>query len=65
LLQRSAARFFVEPEDRALADISDAQGVGGRRERNLSKPEMPVFKETKATRNEESQKSNEQGIACE
>jgi uncharacterized membrane protein len=44
LLQRSAARFFVEPEDRALADISDAQGVGGRRERSLPKPEMPVSK---------------------
>jgi uncharacterized membrane protein len=30
LLQRSAARFFTEPEDRALADISDSQGVGGK-----------------------------------
>lgn len=29
LLERSAARFFAEPEDRALAAISDAQGVGG------------------------------------
>jgi uncharacterized membrane protein len=29
LLRRSAARFFVEPEDRALADTSDLQGVGG------------------------------------
>jgi len=31
LLQRSAARFFPEPEDRALADVSDLQGVGGNR----------------------------------
>jgi uncharacterized membrane protein len=29
LLHRSAERFFSEPEDRALADISDFQGVGG------------------------------------
>jgi uncharacterized membrane protein len=30
LLHRSAERFFTEPEDRALADISDFQGVGGK-----------------------------------
>ena len=30
LLHRSAQRFFAEPEDRALADISDFQGVGGK-----------------------------------
>lgn len=30
LLKRSAERFFVEPEDRALAEISDSQGVGGK-----------------------------------
>jgi uncharacterized membrane protein len=29
LLHRSAERSFVEPEDRALADVSDFQGVGG------------------------------------
>jgi uncharacterized membrane protein len=29
LLQRLAERFFPEPEDRALAGISDSQGVGG------------------------------------
>ncbi len=29
MLQRSAERAFLEPEDRALADVSDAQGVGG------------------------------------
>jgi len=30
LLHRSAERFFPEPEDRALADVSDFQGVGGK-----------------------------------
>jgi uncharacterized membrane protein len=30
VLHRSAARYFPEPEDRALADISDSQGVGGK-----------------------------------
>ncbi len=30
LLHKSAERFFPEPEDRALADVSDLQGVGGR-----------------------------------
>jgi uncharacterized membrane protein len=30
LLHRSAQRFFPEPEDRALADVSDFQGVGGK-----------------------------------
>lgn len=30
LLHRSAERFFPEPEDRALADVSDSQGVGGK-----------------------------------
>jgi uncharacterized membrane protein len=29
LLQRSAGRCFPEPEDQALAEISDLQGVGG------------------------------------
>lgn len=33
LLKRSAERFFAEPEDRALAEVSDAQGVGGKRMR--------------------------------
>ena len=31
LLHRSAERAFSEPEDRALADVSDLQGVGGTR----------------------------------
>jgi uncharacterized membrane protein len=30
LLHRSAERFFTEPEDKALADVSDSQGVGGK-----------------------------------
>jgi uncharacterized membrane protein len=30
LLQRSAERFFPEPEDRALAEVSDLQGVGSK-----------------------------------
>ena len=30
LLHRSAERFFSEPEDRAFADVSDLQGVGGK-----------------------------------
>jgi hypothetical protein len=30
LLRRSAERFFPEPEDRALAEISDLQGVGSK-----------------------------------
>jgi uncharacterized membrane protein len=30
LLHRSAERFFSDPEDRALAEVSDFQGVGGR-----------------------------------
>jgi uncharacterized membrane protein len=30
LLHRSSERFFSEPEDRALAGVSDLQGVGGR-----------------------------------
>jgi uncharacterized membrane protein len=34
LLRRSAERFFSEPEDRALAEVSDFQGVGGKQGRN-------------------------------
>ncbi len=29
LLHRSSERFLTEPEDRALADVSDFKGVGG------------------------------------
>jgi uncharacterized membrane protein len=35
LLKRSADRFFQEPEDRALAEVSDKQGVGGTQEMTL------------------------------
>jgi uncharacterized membrane protein len=38
LLARSAERAFPEPEDRALADVSDLQGVGG----NPGAPRGPV-----------------------
>jgi hypothetical protein len=31
-LHRSAERFFSDPEDRALAEMSDSQGVGGKQE---------------------------------
>ncbi len=30
LLHRSAERFFADPEDRALAEVSDSQGVGSK-----------------------------------
>jgi uncharacterized membrane protein len=33
LLQRATERFFADPEDRALADVSDFQGVGGKQGR--------------------------------
>jgi uncharacterized membrane protein len=35
LLRRSAARFFPEPEDQAMAGISDSQGVGSPSERTV------------------------------
>jgi uncharacterized membrane protein len=38
-LHRSAERFFAEPEDRALADISDFQGVGGKHELSTNRPD--------------------------
>ena len=44
LLHRSAERFFLEPEDRALAEVSDSQGVGGRHGRG--QPECPVKEAT-------------------
>jgi hypothetical protein len=30
MLRRSSERSFPEPEDRALADVGDFQGVGGK-----------------------------------
>ncbi len=38
-LHRSAERFFSEPEDRALADISDFQGVGGKHAPGPNQPD--------------------------
>jgi uncharacterized membrane protein len=38
LLKRSAVRAFAEPEDQALADVSDPQGVGGRHKMEAGKP---------------------------
>ena len=35
-LHRSAERFFSEPEDRALAEVSDFQGVGGKQDQTPS-----------------------------
>src|SRR5262249_55074682 len=32
LLQRTSERLFADPEDRALAEVSDFQGVGGKHE---------------------------------
>lgn len=37
LLQRSAERSFPEPEDRAMAQTSDYQGVGGRHDANRNR----------------------------
>jgi uncharacterized membrane protein len=34
LLDRSSKRFFAEAEDRAMADVSDVQGVGGKKAPN-------------------------------
>lgn len=42
LLHRSADRFFAEPEDRALAEVSDSQGVGGKPGRDQSPTAKPV-----------------------
>jgi uncharacterized membrane protein len=48
LLHRSAERFFSEPEDRALAAVSDFQGVGGKPEQkklsanDAKPPESPT-----------------------
>jgi uncharacterized membrane protein len=44
LLHRSAERFFTEPEDRALAEVSDFQGVGGKHVRG--RPDQPLKEAT-------------------
>jgi hypothetical protein len=38
LLNRSTARLFVEPEDRALAECADLQGVGATRGQSFRAP---------------------------
>jgi hypothetical protein len=40
LLQRSSERFFAEPEDRALAEVGDFQGVGGKHEQKQKRQGM-------------------------
>lgn len=43
LLQRSVERCFTEPEDRAMAGVSDSQGLGGKQGRdNLRASIMPM-----------------------
>jgi hypothetical protein len=37
VLKKTAERLFYEAEDRAMADISDSQGMGGTREPDESK----------------------------
>jgi uncharacterized membrane protein len=44
VLHRSAERFFTDPEDRALAEISDFQGVGGKH--GPSQPDRQVKEAT-------------------
>lgn len=41
LLNRSSKRFFAEAEDRAMADVSDVQGVRGRPALNDERQESP------------------------
>jgi uncharacterized membrane protein len=41
LLRRSAERCFVEPEDRALAEVGDSQGVGSGAGSNASRAATP------------------------
>ena len=44
MLQRSSERYFAEPEDRALAEVGDFQGVGGKYEENPKRSERnPVL----------------------
>jgi hypothetical protein len=40
ILQRTAERYFQEPEDRAMAAASDSQGVGGTSEWSLKRREV-------------------------
>jgi uncharacterized membrane protein len=39
VLHRSAERFFTDPDDLALAEVSDFQGVGGKSEQTRARPD--------------------------
>jgi uncharacterized membrane protein len=41
LLKQTAERLFHDPEDRALADVSDSQGVSGAREPEVARSTTP------------------------
>jgi uncharacterized membrane protein len=49
LLHRSAERFFMEPEDRALAEVGDFQGVGGKHEEKVGQAFQITISTSKAT----------------
>jgi uncharacterized membrane protein len=49
LLHRSAERFFADPEDRALAEIGDFQGVGGKHEEKVGQAFQMTISSSKAT----------------
>jgi uncharacterized membrane protein len=42
ILKRYAERFFMDPDDRALADVSDFQGVGGKKTTRPKRPGVPA-----------------------
>jgi hypothetical protein len=46
MLQRSAERCFPEPEDPALAEVSDFQGVGGTPGQSQTRREPQPAKES-------------------
>jgi uncharacterized membrane protein len=48
LLHRSAERFFTEPEDRALAEVGDFQGVGGKHEEKVGQAFQITISTSKA-----------------
>jgi uncharacterized membrane protein len=41
LLTKSAERFFVEPEERAFAEVGDWQGIGSTRDGSRERPQRP------------------------
>ncbi len=48
LLHRSAERCFTEPEDRAFADVSDFQGMGGNQERKQRRRDVAAVSQVPA-----------------